>query len=35
MSASLYIFLIALLVPKEADTIAWSLWVVSLFVEFK
>jgi hypothetical protein len=35
MSASLFIFILALLVPKEADTIVWFAWIISLFINFK
>lgn len=35
MSASWYLFLLALMVLKEADTIAWTFWIISLFLVFK
>jgi len=35
MSASLYIFILAVLVPKEADSIVWFAWLVSLVINFE
>jgi len=35
MSASLFIFILAVIVPHEADTIVWFAWFISLFIDFE
>ena len=35
MSASLYLFILAIMVPPGANTIVWTAWLISLFINFE